>query len=322
MLFSTVINDTPNELNNDWGIESDKYGNNFIVHKNSKQNIRLSNNVSAKLDEVYNYSYDADCISTKGFEIANNIFISNSNKNMNLSIMNFWSEDPKLKGKHNDQNILYITFSNKNRGIVSYNSYNHEIVKTYTRINEHQQGCTILFDNSDTKDLLFTIVYYSKTEKCKSKINIYKDIDNKVKVEKVPADENDPDYSKTKLVKKKNGKSVKTKVYVDFRIRLQPGKLATAVYLVNPEYSELMNELTKDIANAVIIETTTQSFYSSGDEKKEFDRIMNEYITKERVRAITTVGVKVPKNFYKDYKILYAFDYIPKIKKLVCTKSN
>ena len=81
MLYSVILGNLENsEINNNWTLANDDYNNTFITNVSIRQKIRLGKNVEKKLNEIKNNSQN-----TAIYKIAKNTFLSNNNKNMNLS---------------------------------------------------------------------------------------------------------------------------------------------------------------------------------------------------------------------------------------------
>ena len=309
MLYSALI-DPPFNVTNGWNIENDEYNNSYIIHDSTHQKIRMGKTVKKKLEAGIDFE-DGD-VNITTFEIPDNIFVSNNNKNMNVSIMNYWTGDIKEREAYIAPNILYITLYNLNYKLISYDAHNHDVIKTY-RKGGYNQGCAIVFNNSNEKEVLFTI--YAKKKEDFIKIEIIKDADNIVSSNEI--------YLSGEQKKRINDEYRKvTRKYVHFRMEFPEGKLVTSTYFVDPEYTEMAKELIKDISNSCMIITSSDSFFVEGKDKKTFDQVMTEQLKNARVKAITSIGVDVPYEFCKEYGILYLFKYDLETKKLVCLKSN
>lgn len=309
MLFSAMIN-APYNVSNGWEIMDDEYNNTYIIHDSTRQKIRIGKNVPKDIKRGINS--DNEEIKVSRYSIPDNIFVSNNNKNMNLSIMNYWTDDINVRNSYESPNILYITLYNSDYKLISYDDNNHDVIKTY-RKSGYNQGCAILFNNSKEDELLFTI--YAKRAKDFIKIEFHKDADNDLFTSILVLDGED----KKKI---QNEYSKVSRKYVHFKMDFPDGKLATATYIVDPDYAEMAKELIKDIPNACMIVTGTESFYIKGKDKEKFNEIMTEQLKNARVKAITSIGVDVPIEFCKEFGILYLFNYDLETKKLVCLKSN
>ena len=106
MLFSVVLGNQ-NLIENEWKIVEDNYNNSIITNESIRQKIRTGKNVEKKLDPAYSSA------SVKAYDIASNTFVSNNYSNMNLTLMNFWSDDEEKLNLHSDDHIMFITLSNR-----------------------------------------------------------------------------------------------------------------------------------------------------------------------------------------------------------------
>ena len=138
MLLSIILGDQNSSVTNDWSLTTDEYGNTFISNESIRQKIRLGKKVEEKLETLFSSS------NMKGYNITENTFLSNNNKNMNLSLMNFWSNDKEVLENHKDDNVIYITFLNKNYKMISYDTCGFKVIQTYRKKDEYQ-GLAISF---------------------------------------------------------------------------------------------------------------------------------------------------------------------------------
>lgn len=120
--------------------------------------------------------------------------------------------------------------------------------------------------------------------------------------------------------------SENNKYYKSFKVSDVSG-IGTEVVLVNPKFvkenedgskyvPDLNNTIQEGITVALI--PCTEDMINSTD----IDESLAEVILNKNVRVITTFGVKLNPEFYKRYKILYAYSYNPKTSISKCVKSN
>lgn len=304
MLYSVILgNLKDSEINNSWTLTNDDYKNTFITNKSIRQKIRLSKNVEKKLDEI-----KTDSQNTAIYKIARNSFLSNNNKNMNLSLMNFWTSDENIRKEHIDDNVLYVTFLNKDYTLLDYITYRNEVIQTY-RQKDIYQGLAISF--KDTKEYKFSMYAYDKRNKKYVDIGIYFDDNGKLIVKE--------NIDTTFAGKMKNSKKLR-------HFRIDVNEFPTNTFIVDKKYEEIMKEKISNIPNFNII-TLEDGIKDLNDNnsdefKNSLHELFTESIVNNRVRAITTVGVKLPKTFCRTYNILYLFDYDIKNEILKCIKSN
>lgn len=315
MLISTILGNS-DAIENEWEISKDHYGTVYIANDDIKQRIRLAKNVEEKLEKI---SSSANMVE---YELPSSVVFSNSNRNMNLSIINFWSKDEKKREEHEDSNIAYVTLINENYKLISYElAEGVKIVQTYCR-RDLLQGCALLFDGID-RDIIFL--------RCKDlKQNRFVDI-------VVAVDENGTPYT-NKFVAEQGSDELKkiksefkyvSNKFIHFKMTCTPGQLPTSTFIVNGASEDLVKEvedMTKAIKNAVIL-TLPAGNASFSDKCTEIEAaavhdMFQQNLVDAKVRAITTVGIRLPRGFYKDYRILYHYDINPDSGEIRCIKSN
>lgn len=312
MLYSVIIGDGNSGLTNDWTLSNDSYDNTFISNESIRQRIRLGKKVNKKLDNVYSDEKSA------AYEIATNTFLSNNNKNMNLSLMNFWTQNPEVNANHIDDNILYITFLNKDYRMIEYKVYNREVIQTYRNRGEYQ-GLAITFKALDTFDVvMFTML--AKDLKNNNFVEINVSIDENGKIKTTYDEIVNPDViNDCKFRLKKLG----TRFH---HFMMDVDGFPTNTFIIDNKYAEKIKDLLIAVPNAQVISLIGGSAAFDDDitdeEKESVREILQACIVDQRVRAITTVGIRLPKTFCKTYNILYHFNYDIKNNKLTCVKSN
>lgn len=310
MLYSVVLGNQE-IIKNDWALITDEFGNTYISNDDIRQRIKLGNKVNPKLDLVYSSAFSC-C-----YNMPENTIISNGNRNMNLSLINYWSKDKNEMEKHVDDSILYITLMNENYKLICYNSEAGDIVQTFKKKDVYQ-GFAIRFKDTNMVNVSLSIEMKDIKMNRYVVIDIKIDEEGKIDVQKTPI-ENKKEISKMKALLKKIGNKL-----AHFKIDFKDNNFITAVTLVHPDYIEEMNQYTDGIKNAVLIEVDPIVFEKNAPEDlvKEYDRIFEEQIVTPKVKAITTVGVKLPYEFCTKYKILYLFSFDVETKKLKCLRSN
>jgi len=308
MLLSMILGDQNTGITNEWNMVTDSYGNAFISNESIRQRIRLGKNVKKVLDKVYENN------GVVGYNMANTTFLSNNNKNMNLSLMNFWSKDPEVKANHKDDNVLYITFLNKDYKMIEY-STGYEVIQTYRKKDEYQ-GLAVVF--KDCQNIIF------KMKALKLETNEFVEII-------VSGDENFIISSQCSTITDKRlinilkGKMKKLGNRVNHFV-MDVDRFPTNTFIIDDKYAEQMESLLSTIPNAHIISLIGGSAAfaeeRTEDEKAAINALMQSQIVDERVRAVTTIGVKLPKTFCRTYNILYLFNYDIENNRITCVKSN
>ena len=308
MLLSLVIGKSNTDITNEWSLSSDSYDNNFIVNETTRQRIRLGKKVNTKCEKVM------DKENFSAYNIATNTFFSNNNKNMNLILMNFWAEDKEVRENHEDDNILYINILNNDYKVISYDCKENKILQTYHKTNEYQ-GLAVVFKGLN-KDVFTFRARNNATNKF---VDVVVNVDENGIASYSETEVTDSrQIQKAAYYTKKLGKKLK-----NFTIKTDG--FPTNTFIVNPQFMETVEETIKEnVPNHVIMIADNYIFSDelSEEERKDVHAHFKEYITDERIRAITVVGVRIPQSFLKEYNILYVFNYDIETGKITCIKSK
>lgn len=308
MLISMILGNNIDGLNNDWNLTTDTYGNTFIVNDSIRQRIRLGKNVKKVLNKI------CDSNNIAAYTLPTSTFLSNNNKNMNLSLMNFWSQDNEVKANHVDDNILYITFPNKDFKMVEYHT-DYKVLQTYRKKGEYQ-GLGIVFTHAD--GVLFTMKAQDLNDKTMVEIVVTLDENGNMDV-------NYNTIEDKKEVGRLIGKMKKFGPRVPHFV-MSVDKLPTNTFIIDDDYSDAVKELLNDIPNAQVISLIggTEAFSEdrTDEENNAVDELMKKHIVDERVRAVTAIGVRLPKTFCRTYNILYLFNYDMETGEITCVRSN
>ena len=303
MLYSIVVGDQTS-IANEWVFTEDDFKNTYFSCKSIYQRLRIQ-----KKDAKEAIVLASSNAFSKTYYLPQNISFQLSNKNLTPTLLNWWSNDEKAREEHVDQEIAYITMSNKNYKLIQYTvGLGVEIIGTY-RKKDAYQGCLLKFSPNTVENVITLDVFdYSSNRFAAIKINIK---DQKCEVEKTLY--NDSGYSNElykihkKTLKKMN----------HFKIAVSPvGTLLTRTYITNPDKEELTKNLTKDYkgADIIVVEDTLSE-----------EELLNELkakLTGKGIRAITTVGVRLPYDVIKELKLAYIFDYDEKFDCVLPVKSN
>ena len=327
MLYSVIIGNQSKIFNN-WEIKNDDYNHPLICNDSIRQRIRLGKNVPKNLELDYSCANvkafkieeeteeDSSYANAVAYKISGKNFISNNNKNMNLTLLNFYSKDEEVMETHVNDNIVYITLVNENYTLVDYLS-EVDIAQTYRKTGQYQ-GCVLTFKEKPEDGTI--AVLYCKDLKKNRFVSIVVSFTDKGRlvVEKQGIDKN---YLKTLrgLYKKLQEK----KRQEQFRIQVPDGKLLTSLYITGSgEAYNTMYERTKDDKHAVVIQLDQSKLDENYLEDHKVKKFLTEQITEKRIRAVTFYGVKLPWSFCKDFNIMYLFEYDAENDRLNCVKSN
>ena len=321
-------------VSHEWTVVSDKYGNAFLTNESIGQKIRLGQKVEPKLEKCESQNRVVT------YNIPENIFISNNNKNMNVSIFNYWdkdkdnsekntTEEKKIEATDNeseeeveerrDDDILYITLMNANYKLLSYQT-NCPIVQTYKKRDVFNGLAIVVDKNVEHYNSHNIFTMNVRDLKNKNFVTIAVDVSKHGKVNTFVYPIEDRNVVKTcKELYKKLGEKT-----MSFTINC--GKFPTATFIVDKnKVEELKAKLVDyDIPNINFIEVDKDAFSEkkTNEEKKKLNKLIVEKIVNARVRAVTTVGVRTPFEFCKQYKVLYLFSHDLDKDITKCLKSN
>ena len=303
MLLSVVLGNQ-SLIKNEWEIVEDNYGNSIITNSSIRQKIRLGKNVEKKLDVAYSSSY------AKAYNIGTNTFVSNNYSNMNLSLMNFWTNDEEDLKLHSDDNIMFITLSNRNYKLLGYDNYGNEIVQTYKKNNEYQ-GCAFTFKYFNCK--LFKVFAKDFTMNKFVEIIVGIDEEGKVYTTKTVVEDKNTIFRLSNTFKN----LTKNKKSIHFKMSTESGRLLTKAYITDADSKDVALELTKDVKGAEIVVLEGVDGNLTENDIRNIENIIHN-----NTRALTLIGTDVPRDFCRNYKILYLFKYDDTTGVLRCLKSN
>ena len=315
-MLSNVIFGNQNDVNHKWETITDNYGNAFIVNESISQKIRLGSRVEPKLEKI------ADSPRAVTYAIPENIFISNNNKNMNVSFMNYWTKNEEEAEERHDDNIVYITIMNADYKLINYDT-KYNIVQTYKKKGLYN-GLAIVVpeepenEDEETKSRRTVFTMQAKDLKLNKFVTVSVDIeaDGTVSTIQYPIEDRKL-LNETRSNFKKLGDKTKS-----FLVSID--KYPTSTFIVPSSKVEDIKKIGEKIPNLNIIEVEENVFTGklSPKEKDKYKKLFTEKLVNNRIRAITTVGLRIPHDFCKEYKILYLFNYDTKTDTIKCIKSN
>ena len=303
MLYSVVLGDQ-NTIANEWEFTEDDFKNVFFSCKSIYQRLRIQKkDAKAAIVLASSNAY------SKTYHLPEFISFQLSNKNLSPSLLNWWNKDEEIRKSHVDDEIAYVTLSNKNYKLISYEVSNGvEIIGTY-RKKDAYQGCILRFPSSSGETRKITLnVFDYKTNRIAI---ITVGVDENLVVNKI--DEIHEDINKE--LYKIHKKSIKKMNH--FKITMNdPWSLLTRTYITTPEKEESMKEITKDNKGADII-VIPEEF-----SEEEMLKLIQEKIGGKGIRAVTTYGIRLPYDIVKELKLSYIFDYDDKFKAVIPVKNN
>ena len=294
----------------------DDHGNHFIARDDLYQRIRIDKDVDedifpmvGKLDPEWNDN------GTEGYSILQETRWVNNNKNMNPLLL---VDNDAVN--HGEQVVFYLTVSLADYTIVRYRT-NHRILQTYHK-KDVFQGCAIVFNldscSSENNTVIELQLFNKATKKYEQfniKINDY--------LESVDEAFTITDRKAINAIKEYRNKT-KHRV-IGFKIIVKPHELLTNTYITTEGKLEEVKELTKDIKNVNII--TVDDEFADGNtpssNKVSLTKNKLESVLKEnRIRAVTIVGINLPKDITRELRLLYVFKYNQEKHTLISKKSN
>jgi hypothetical protein len=324
MLLSCILGDQ-SKVSNDWEIITDEYENVFIANDSIRQRIRLGKKVADTLNKVYSSANTAGYEMISGYEIAQNIVFSNNNKNMNLSLLGFWSKNRNEKKNHVDKHIVYVTLVSKNYLLLGYDEKDNRIIQTYRKLDKNDpdatlQGCGIEYNAFGT-DVISLRVWDISANRY-ALITISTDEEGKLLINK------DYDLDKSEFKEMKNIRKNLGKRLVHFKITCKKGYLPTSTYIVNglvEGLAEKVQELTADVPNAqIIVLPAGDTTFKDGTEEEiaAINDMFDEALLQNRIKAVTLIGVSLPPDYCRKYKLLYQFRFNENTERIECIRSN
>lgn len=307
MLYSVVLGDQ-NHIANEWDFTTDDFKNNFFSCKSIYQRLRIQ-----KKDAKEAIVLASSNAFSKVYYLPQFISFQLSNKNLTPTLLNWWNNDEEIRNNHVDEEIAYITLNNKNYKLVSYcASLGVNIIGTY-RKKDAYQGCVLKFQpDAETDDhvkISINAFDYKANRFVILDVSLY---NGKVEINKIDHDDIPEDVIRD--LYKIHKKSLKKMNH--FKIDVPLGTLLTRTYITTPEKEGLTKELTKDYKGADIIVVPDEF------SEEELLTYIKEKIAGKGIRAVTTVGVRLPYDVIKDLKLSYIFDYDEKFQCILSVKSN
>lgn len=282
-------------------------GKSFITIDGIRQRIRLHDKIKNLNITTPITAYNDRGSFCEKYTFNKNMRWINNNLNMNPMFL-LSGKDPK-----NDYLVAYITVTPEFK-ILSYNT-SFSILQTYYSKDKYQ-GCVVVAPMSDVDehegwDLLTINGYNNATGKYESVTFEYSEKKCAIDVSNIPI---------TEVTEKYAEKDKRYKGSLPFKI--MPAKkntLITSTYVTDEKnYDKVASEYTKNIKNAVIIKVEQDEI--NNNPSSVVEKIKTE-IGDKRVRAITQVGVRIPREIYMELHQIFVFDYDEK-KGLKCIKSN
>lgn len=311
-LYNVIIGDQT-LVSNNWVKMTDEYDNTFITNVSIRQRIRVGKKVAVGEDIVEKLSSASNMAV---YKLPDNTLLSNSNTTMNLTLMN----ESKKQKKKEPMDVVYVTLNNKNYVLLWYDDNGNNIIQTY-RSNTNFQGAVVELTNTndETRNVINLYTYNVYTYR-------YENITVSVNGDSVKVTKEDlkgDDLKKARNIYRDN--KSKTKKLVHFKIKLAPNIIPSSTFIVdstNNELVEIAKKIAEDNKNINILMVPGNDIFTNGtdDEKAAVSKMFEECLLSKNIRCVVTFGITLSREFYKNYKVLYAFAYTNS--EFKCIRSN
>lgn len=321
MLLSAIIaNEERADLNN-WIIEADDYGDKFL-NKGISQRIKIVKFLKGlEVSTLYQNG------NTVGYKFPDKTHLSINPKNMSIALVKTGKDDTV----HSDtENICYVTIVNNDYKLIDYclpTEY-AGIVQTYKNKAPVTQGCGIMFDTKNIPEDTFvngkfpviSMTLYDVKASKYVKVEVVSDDDLVLSINKT-------DITDLITINNLKDKTKDSKFYNHFKVSDTKEILSSVVIVSEKLFDNVVNVIKEmGLKNIDIIAIRNNDFAIGEDGKtsysEDIDKFLRENIVDRKIRAITAVGVKVPRDFCLKYRILYLFAYDLKHKITRTIKSN
>lgn len=320
-LFNVVLGKN-DKYNNNWAITKDQYDNDVVLNESTSQRIKIGKYLVPSLEVINEQSFETEAgtdlvtlyaFSKDGHHVVNKknlsiIMIKNSNKDTT---------------DYSNEHLIYVTIPTEKTRIIdsTINLDCAEIINSYR--NNGMLGAVIKVDTNE----------FPATPLSGSTDSYYKDYRNtEVKIGEFILYNLDAQDENTKVVKKVLTLSrdlsrlsvttfyINSGYYKDMaedvaesnffkKLMITPSKkIRTSVYLVNQKLENTIEDIFSDDDELTILSVNPKIFKNgSEDDLANFDECMKTHVLNNKVKAITVVGIKLPKEIYNKYRITTCF---------------
>lgn len=316
-LFNTSIGKPQNNNSTSWSHLVDERDNHFISRDDILQRIRIDKTVDIDtFPQAGQLEAEWQDINSSRYNILPKTRWVNNNKNMNPLLL----VDSEA-GSHGEQVVVYITVSMEKYKLVRYRT-NHRILQTFHKKDEYQ-GAVVVFNTDDLKDSKGAVAQLQLFNK---KLKKYEQVNITINTESYELAVNSYVISDKKQIEllKDYEKKLRGRI-VGFKIITKPNDLLTSLYITTKELRREVEDLTKDIKNAQIIEISDSFADGKSASEKDIESAkayLKQRFAEKRIRALTCYGINLPREIVRELRLLYVFKYNTEVKILSCKKSN
>lgn len=336
-LLSVVLGNNE-KYNNDWIIAKDQYDNDVVINESTSQKLRIGKYLVPKLElisnEEINTELGTDIVTIHNFSDDSHHIVNKKNFSI-IMLKNSNKDGDKFANYH----LMYVTIPTENVKIVdSMVNLNYaEIINTYRSNN--MLGCVIKLDTSrfpnitlngdesnssaysnyrDNEVKIGEFILYNSTASNEDENLVRKviTVDRELRSLHVTSSYTMDDYYKDELDRMLESNFFK-------KIIISPTKeIRTSVYIVNENRLEEFNQAVGENEDLTILAVDPTIFKKGTPEALTyFDQVMKDHILNNKVRAITVVGIKLPKDFYTKYKVSTCFSHDLSTGMIRCVKA-
>jgi hypothetical protein len=302
MFYSVIIGDQT-QVNNTWEFYTDDYGNEYFGCLELFQRIRiLKKNAKELMAHLYSSA------NVEAFHLPSFIEFNLSPKNMSISMVNKYEKDEEKRKAQIDPQLVYVTLINKNYKLISADfNMDLEIISTY-RKKDTFQGCVLKITKDDIEDL-GRIYVFDKEKNRMAQVSLTLK-NERVTVEIGEIEDKDLHleiYEKHKSTLQRNN---------HFKLQLKYGEIYTTTFVTDDEHEKIAKEISSKYKKSTIIKINPD------DKEEDIVNTLKESLAGTNIRALTTVGCRIPFEAIKELKIAYIFDYDLTFKTCLPVKCN
>ena len=302
-----------NNISDDsWEFITDEFGNNFITKPSIYQRLRIDKTIEGIEPKVVEASWKSNDAARYEFLTDKKLRWANNNKNMNPILL--------VDENTSDLSICYVTLSDEYI-LLRYRT-SAEILQTFHKKDEYQ-GAVVVFNTDDLKDSKGAVAQLQLFNK---KLKKYEQVNITINTESYELAVNSYVISDKKQIEllKDYEKKLRGRI-VGFKIITKPNDLLTSLYITTKELRREVEDLTKDIKNAQIIEISDSFADGKSASEKDIESAkayLKQRFAEKRIRALTCYGINLPREIVRELRLLYVFKYNTEVKILSCKKSN
>lgn len=335
MKLYNVVLGVNDKYNNNWSITKDQYDNDVVINNSTSQRIKIGKYLVpsiTKLNEhvittqackdlvtVYDFSED-------GHHVVNK-------KNLSIIMIKNSTKD---KNDYTKDHLLYVTIPTDKHRIVDSNINLDcaEIINSYR--SSGMIGAVIRIDKSlfpqpalESDGTKSAYVDYMNSEVQIGEFVLYNTEaeDDKKVVRKVITLDRDLSELHVATFFITNGyyKDITDQVVeTNFfkKLMISPSKnIRTSVYIVNEKNVDEVYDMMGENEELTILGVNPKIFKNGTEEELiYFDNVMKDHVLNNRVKAVTVVGIKLPKEIYNKYHITTCFAHDLKNGIIRCVK--